>query len=384
MRAFFALVATILLTLAAGISPSAADGHERVVLDGAHADQQYVAGEEVRIEAEVTDDIFAAGYEVVFDGATGEDLIAAGRRVTFRRTTAQDVIVAGADVDFAGEITDDLVGAGRRVHLRHDSVIGDDARLAAGDLDIEGRIGGDLDAVAELITLSGEVAGDVDLLARRIVLAPGARIGGKLTYRSRSEADIAADAVVAGGVERLEIEDFDELEKVRRRGPLVGLGAWLVGVLALIVLGAGLHLALPNLLTGAVAAMNRNPWSTLGVGFALFVVTPVAAMFLVFTVIGLPLALMGLAAYAVSLGLGLITAATWLGGRIRRWVGRGTGALDGWGRVLWAAVGIVALSVLGAIPFLGGLALLFAVLFGLGALAPQAWRRLRSPTATAT
>ena len=197
--------------------PSAIAGErERVDLDGNHKEQQFVAGEDVRIRAKVADDVFAAGFAVLFDGASGPNIIAAGHAVTFRGATAQDVIVAGGDVDFTGEVTDDIIaavcpvcpGASRRLHLRHDAVIGDDARLAAGDLDIEGRIGGDLYAVARTITLSGKIAGNAESLAEKIVLDPEARIGGKLTYRSRSEADIAAGAVIGGGVRRLEFEEF--------------------------------------------------------------------------------------------------------------------------------------------------------------------------------
>ena len=169
---------------------------------------------------------------------------------------------------------------------------------------------------------------------------------------------------------------------MRRHGPLAALGVWFIGMIALVALGAVLQFAVPNLLNVAVATVDETPWATLGLGFALLVATPMAAAVLCLTVIGIPLPLVSLAVYAVLMGLALVTAAYWIGERMRGLFRRGSTDPGSWGRVLWTTTGIVALSIVGVIPFLGMLVLLFAMLFGLGAFAPQAWRRLRAPLAT--
>jgi hypothetical protein len=357
-----------------------------VVLGGSHTDQQFVAGKEIRIEATVADDIFAAGGEVVFDGASAVNMIAAGRALTFRNTAAQDLIVGGGGLDFAGEVRDDMVAAvcpfclftSQRLHLRRGSVVGDDARLAGGEIELEGRIDGDLNAAGYRITLSGQVAGDANLLAKRIVVAPGARIGGNLNYASEHEPQIAADAVIGGEIRRMEQQwpgpGIDADTSLMGR-----VAAWLVMVLGLALLGVVLQLVAPGLLGAAADTVGERPWKSLGLGFAILVATPVATALLISTLVGIPLGLVVLSLYGATLGLALITAAYWTGTRIRRLARRQVADPAHRRRLLWTAIGVVVLMLVGAVPWIGTLVVFIAVLFGLGAFAQEAWTRLRMP-----
>lgn len=384
------LVVALFLALVISIQPCAAsDLPERAILSGLHNDQQFVAGEEVRVEAEVTDDVFAAGWEVVFEGASAKNIIAAGHSLIFNDMRAQDVIAAGGGLEFGGEVADDMVAAvcpicptaSRRLHLRSESVIGDDARLAAGQMDLEGRIGGDLYAAARRITLSGQVEGNAELLAERIVLAPGARIGGNLIYRSESEVEISPGAAVGGEIRRLKMEQF---ERTYVEGPWAKVLMWIVFVLALIVLGIVLQLAVPGLIGGGVDAVRARTWASLGLGFALLVATPVAVLLLFATVIGIPLAIVAMAIYVAALALALTTIAYWIGGRIQRLSGQQSGHITVTQRLIWTAVGMIVLALVNAVPFVGTLSLLIAVFFGLGAVTMHALNALRvSPSAPA-
>jgi cytoskeletal protein CcmA (bactofilin family) len=264
---------------------AAAEDDHRGTLTGSFAEEQFVAGEEVRVEAATVNDLFAAGGEVVFEGLAAEDVIAAGGSLRLRGMVVEDLIAAGGEVEISGEVRDDLIAAAGRLRLGPDSLVGGYALLAGGSLDLEGRIEGNLKAAGGRIRLSGEVTGDVDLSAGRIALAPGARIGGKLTYRSGSEADIAPGAVIGGGVERVKGEVF-EVPVLRVIG--FAVGSWIVVVLGLTLVGAVLQAAVPALLTEATVTLEARPWASLGLGFALAVATPVAANLLFVTLVGVP------------------------------------------------------------------------------------------------
>jgi len=380
---FFAVVLVVGLLYVAA-RPAVSAEAEAVTLSGTYSDQQFVAGEEVHINAAVSDEIFAAGGEITFDGASARTIIAAGHGLTVQGSTAQDVIMAGGGLEFAADVADDLVAAicpfcpfaSNRLHIRDSATIGDDARLATRILDIDGTIGGDLYAVAGDFTLTGEVAGNVEILAERIVLAPGARIGGNFSYRSRTEPEIADGAVIGGAIAELDAAWFDEVD-FERNG--VGFWSWVVFVLALIVFGAVVQLVAPGLLAATGAMARERTWSSLGIGFLVLVVTPVAAGLLFVSVIGIPLGLFALTLLAVAAGLALATVALAIGSRIRRTAGVSSEATTTLAKMLWLAAGMIVLALISAIPFIGGLIFLVVLLVGLGAVYRQVLRLLRAP-----
>ena len=247
--------------------------------------------------------------------------------------------------------------------------------MAGGKLDIDGRIEGNLRAAGGRIRLTGTVGGDVELAGRYISLAPTARIGGKLIYHSRSEATISPDAVVTGGIERREIERFEPSV-----GKIIGLGigAWITIVVGLTLLSLLFHGAVPALAASATRTVSARPWPSFGLGFALLIAIPVAANILLFTVVGIPLALLFFALFAVLLASAVVIAGYWTGSTIARrfnWLREDEGLFR---RSLWSLIGLVVLGIVGLIPFLGFLVLGVALSLGLGAVTFEIWRRTQA------
>jgi cytoskeletal protein CcmA (bactofilin family) len=369
---WIALLTGLVLSLVSAVPAGA--GEERAWLTGTFADEQFLAGPEVEVGDATLSDLFAAGGELRLDRLTAEDLFAAGGSIRLRDVAVERLVAAGGEIDLAGEVRDQLIAAGGRLRLRPEATVAGYALLAGGDIEIEGRIGGDLKAAGGRIRLSGEVDGDVDLAGGRITIEPGTRIGGKLIYRSGKEARIAPDAVIEGGVERVERE-FPGLSLVAGIG--IAIGIWLVVVLGLGAIGAVLHGVMPGLLTEAVRTLAARPWAALGLGFAVVVAPPVAANLLFLTLVGIPLALFTLGLYGVLLTVGLVTAAYWIGlrlGGIFDWAYEGEPVP--W-RILWTFLGFFVLGLLLLVPLLGFLVVLLALALGLGAFVLNAWHAIR-------
>jgi hypothetical protein len=91
---------------------------------------------------------------------------------------------------------------------------------------------------------------------------------------------------------------------------------------------------------------------------------------LFFTVIGVPLALLAVSAYSLLLPMGYLGSAIGLGQwGLVRWRPEVEGHL-GW-RTGATCLALVVLGLLGAVPWLGGLVTLAALLLGLGAIVLQ-------------
>ena len=379
-------VLTVAAVVAAPISVANADDNTISALSGDHQKQQFVTGERVEVtNANVADDIFAAGRNVIFDTVSAKNIIAAGMSLSFTGITADDLIVAGGRMDVSGNIKDDVVAVVcpfcpvmGRLHLTNGMQIGDDARLAGRDIAVDGRIGGDLYAAAQQFRLSGEVVGNARIEADRIALAPGARIGGDLLYTSQTKPEVADGAIIAGQVRQVESQ-LPFAEGLPESWIWYGVLAVIGFGVAILLLGAAVQLALPGLLSNAVATVQAKPWSTLGRGLVLALVVPIAIALLMATVIGIPIGMVTAAGFVVLVALAFVAIAYCIGLYVRRLFGRQDIPTGLGSRILWTSLGIFILLIVGLIPFIGWAIGVLAMIAGLGAVISQLGPVFRKP-----
>lgn len=378
MSAAIMAVSTVAAVIAAPISVANADDKTISTLSGDHQKQQIVTGERVEItNANVADDIFAAGREVIFETVSAKNVIAAGMSLSLKGIIADDLIVAGGRMDVSGNIKDDVIAAVcpfcpvmGRLNLTNGMQIGDDARLAGRDIAVDGRIGGDLYAAAQQFRLSGEVVGNARIEADRIAIAPGARIGGDLLYTSQTKPEVSDGAVIAGQVRKVESQ-LPFAEGFPKNWIWYGVLAVIGFVLAILLLGAAVQLAMPGLLSNAVATVQTKPWSTLGRGLVLALVVPIAIALLMASVIGIPIGMVTAAGFIVLVAMAFVAIAFCIGLYVRRLFGRQDVPTGLGSRILWTSLGILILMVVGLIPFIGWAIGMLAMITGLGSVISQ-------------
>lgn len=357
-----------------------------VTLEGTLAQQQFLAGRDVHLRADVTDKVFAAGRRITSDGGRIDMLVAAGTRIELKNSTFRDLLVAGTEVILDSTVENDVDAAvcpmcwwsSGRFELGSNGRIGDEARLAAGAIEIKGTVGGNLFAVARRIVISGTITGKADLRAKEIVIASGAQLGGELIAHSPSTPEIAADAKVAGPLRhtpsRFDLPEPREL--VRRMVWIAVIGA--IGVsLGIFVLGAALQIALPDLLQGAADRLSERPWGSIGRGLAWILLLHAAIFVASVTIIGIPLAVVLLAGLVILVTLGLVVAAYALGLWLRHRRKEPVVPLGTSGRIAWTLLGLAIILLVNVIPVIGWIFAFLAFLAGLGAVAGSVWRRLR-------
>jgi hypothetical protein len=138
--------------------------------------------------------------------------------------------------------------------------------------------------------------------------------------------------------------------------------AAVVSFLSTLILGLILLRVYPVFSRRVTAILRDQPGVSLGVGGVVLVVTPVAAVSLVVTLLALPVGVILLALYGVTVYLARIYTMTWAG----QWLLRHKDESTSLARAF--TVGLVVYSLLSLVPVVGGLITLGTVLFGLGAL----------------
>lgn len=354
----------LLLLLAVHAVPAGAQQSEdTVVLSGTFSRDLYRAGGRVELPGEAAGDVVVAARTVTVTGLVRGDLLAAAYDLLIRGRVLDDVRAAARRINLDGEVADGFVAAGSAVRLSETSRVGGDAWLAARRLEVSGHVGRELRAAAVRVRIKGAIEGDVQLAARDIEMLPGARIAGNLTYWSSEEVRIAPGATVEGRIIRRQPEYLD---RAGRALTILGAITRIVFVLNLFVAGIILLLLFPRLTVSAALTVGQRPGASFGVGLLVLVATPLTALLLIATVIGIPLALALAWLYGAGLLLGFLTAAFYLGELLlramRRAVGHGLGA-----RIAALAGALVILALIRFIPIAGPLIVFLALVVGLGA-----------------
>ncbi len=209
------------------------------------------------------------------------------------------------------------------------------------------------------VEIIGTVREDVVVFNGDVVVRDGATVGGDLL--TTSSPDVEDGATVEGETQTVAGRlDFGTIGIASRI-------AWWVGYSgSTLILGLLLLLFAPGIDAGIARTVRERMGAAAGIGAAWFVLLPVGAIALLVTVIGIPLGVFLLLAFAFLYTVGYVAGIHGIGRMLRKPPSsRYVAFLVGWG-----IARLVAL-----VPVLGGLAWAVASVFGLGIIAAAARRR---------
>ena len=324
-------------------------------------DDLYIGGSTISIDGTVNGDVLAAGNEIIVNGLINGSLNAAGAKVIVNGEVTGAVRIAGNTLEVNGNVGGDVVAVGSSLRLDRTASIGNDLVVGVGDVSIDSPVGGDIFGGGGDITLANSVGGNVKLDVDSLTLRSTASIEGDLVYTSPNEAVIQSGAYIAGTT------THKTPPPEEREG---GMGIWgkIVGFLMALALGIILIVLTPRRMLPVINAIRNQPWPSLGWGAVLLFATPIAALIVCMTVVGVPIGLIGLALYGIAVYIAHIITGLLIGrmiiGAIRRMEGaENRGILIG-----SLALGLFILHLLTMIPYAGFFIGLAAVLFGFGAI----------------
>ena len=328
----------------------------------------YATGEAIRVDGRLAGDLVAAAQRVLVRGAVDGDLFAAGRTVDLHGPVGDSTRVAAEQITVDAVIDGDLLVAGNRLQLLDGAVIRGGLMTASGNIDLAGIVEENFRAAGGEVIVSGTVRGDAYIIADRLELAPGARIDGDLSYRTRVPISAEEAGRVGGTVRRSAPTDEDSgggwFGSILFWGWQAG-AALLAGLLAVALCR--------RVVLQFVAAIAEQ--TTLGalLGFGAFLIVPVAAVVVMVTVVGLPVGLIAMLLFGMALYVAKLPIAAWAGRRLLALAGRPDAS-----PYAAMAAGVLTLYLLFATPWVGWLFWLAATWLGLGAMV-LAGRRYLAP-----
>lgn len=323
-----------------------------------------------------------------------------------------DLTIDAESVKIAGTIGGDLRINSRRINIEPGTTIGGDlvapnlnslrdGVIVGGDKKINKRQRGRDDAPAVRIIVDTDRAkAEVDAAA-----AKGDEVAAKMDEanakidEAKAKLDAAlknigtdselTDADKKAKIITLDDHDFDSDETGLISPQPIGMQAWLTVLVTLAACGALALGIAPQFLVRATERLAKEPLPSFGVGALSLVAVPAALIAVGITIIGIPFAILGAAAYMIGIGLGLIALCLW-GGLVVRTLANQPGQETRLPKLVgWTLMGFLALALIGAVPMVGRVIQILAIVTGAGAVLSTAWalrkaNKAEHPQQTAT
>jgi cytoskeletal protein CcmA (bactofilin family) len=326
------------------------------------SNQLWLAADTVTFQGTAQDDVFVYAREVAFSGDFRNDLWCMGERISVTGTVHDHARFIGASsVEISGRIGSSLMAAGTTVKIDESGHIGGDVILLGDSAICEGHAEGNVRLLATKITLAGTVEGDARLIGEDIVVLPGAVIHGDIVYTSNEELFLPGKAQHDGELIRKTIEGTETQAAGSLTASLLKqsyffLSALLAGIVWLLLFRERTLMA--------AALLRRTPGRCTIAGLIALCAVPSAAFVAVFTLVGIPLAVITMAAWIVLAYAAKFVTAIYIGA----FFFKQDRTLQLSQVIPVMSVGLLLLYFLGALPMLKITVLFVATTLGLGGL----------------
>ncbi len=324
----------------------------------------FQAGEQLEINDNIFGDLYVTGGKVVVNGSVDGDILVVGGEVLIAGQVTQDIRALGGTIDITGQVGGSVTALGGTVTFQDDSVIAGSVVVGGSSITTRGLIAEKAWFGGDEVTLSGDFGGDVQVHAQSFTVLPATTITGSLVAQVTNAPDVSEVAQIGESDVTIQAAVEPSKQQIAQGVVVFSLAAAIFTAISTMTVGSILIYFFPRLTQKVTLSILKGPLVTLGWGTVSLLVIPCVVIFLAITLVGLPLAVLGLMGYMAGLVVAQMVAAIALGAKIAETT-KSTALSEPYAQLL---LGVIILSVVGLIPVIGWLVKVVALLLGLGAL----------------
>lgn len=312
-------------------------------------------GDNVTVKRDVIHNFFAIGNSVTTRSNVDGISFVIGNNLKINDNSEYEFIV-GNSININSNIEKDLFILGNSINITS-SQVKRDIYILGSSVDISSNIEGNAFIMASSLVLDNmTIKGDLLLNSSAIMFGDNVIIEGNIKYNESSIIS-GIENVKYGSIEKYKIEKEDKTSSLFNK-----LYSKFMSMLSLLLVGIILLLIIPNKnfkmndkLSFKYVAKN------LLIGLCILFVVPIISVFLLTTVIGLPLSLIILTIYLIAIYISQIFTSYYVGNVLLMKVFKFKD-----NKFISLLIGIVLIKLLSLIPVIGIFVNLLVLLLGLG------------------
>ncbi|MFH1661682.1 MAG: polymer-forming cytoskeletal protein [Candidatus Falkowbacteria bacterium] len=329
----------------------------------------FSAGATITVDGIVTGDVICAGQTVNINGTVDGDVICAAETININGTVNGNARVAGSSISINGKISRNVMGFGSSIYLDKNASVGWDLFTAGASGEFRGKIGRNLHGFLANAVISGKVGQDVQLKLNNqkpdksgLTISEDAQINGNVIYSDKIKASIAESASIAG----ITKHDIPKIKSAKKGFNFAAVWMWakIYSIFSALVIGLVLVSLWKKDIEKITDNMLKKPGSIIGWGAVVMILTPIIAILLLITLIGMPLAIIIMGLWMIALCISKLLVGILVGRKIleKIWKNQKKNLL------LAMVFGIIVSYIIFSIPIIGWLLGLVAMWWGLGAI----------------
>lgn len=311
-------------------------------------------GDNVNLTESYDSSKFVFGSDVNFSGDIDGIGVLFGNTMIVNGKASYGVYF-GNSLTIGGEVEKDLFIFGNFITISESAIIPRDAYVFGSNVVLKTDIGRDLYIFGETIDLRGvTISGKVNATADNILLDQSTTIVGSLTYNE--------DATLSG-VDKATIGELIEVESTETViDTATVIKTWIYNALTNLVCLLVILLVFPKIkkVLNEYKVESGNTLLSIGLGFGALIIVPIVAIAALLCEVTIPLSLIVLALYFISMYVGWLYASYIIGKKIWSLLKKQENMF------VEGIIGVIVVELAVIIPYFGGIIEFLVFIFGIG------------------
>ena len=314
------------------------------------------ADETISLKDDVDGSSFLAGGSIDSSSNINGANFIAGNNIDFSGSS-EYAIIAGNSIDVSGNVLRDTVIAGNIINIRNEANLERDAIIVGSDIQIMGNISRNVTIFSRKVSLKGtKIHGNVRVQAEEVDVDSDTVIDGKFSYPKDARANISSHITNIEKTSPIQTNDDDLISFLMSR-------VW--SFMSVVFIFALLTIIRPKVFEDVQNNFSELDFnkgvSTFTKGLSFLIIVPVISLMLLMLPFGIPLSLIILALYFITIYISTLFSGYLFGYKL-------------WQKFLNSDINLLLVGMLGysllflleLIPVVGSLIKLLFTLFGIG------------------
>jgi len=328
-------------------------------------DNLYAVAENVNISGQILGDSFLLGNTIFLNSTSSEDIIAAGGEINIMGSSG-DVILAGDILRINSQVNGDLILAAKLIDITSEALVKNSVIIYGENISVRGKFLDKAKITGNSVFLDGVFDKDIIINANNVTFGKNIKINGNLTYNASEIAEVESGAELGSNIKFIQNDSIDkDDQKILSWGFLLKILILICSVLILHHLFRNKF----NIYT-SVDFSYSNFGKSLSIGFLFLMLTPMLAIILLISVLGVWLGLILILLYVTCLVLAYLLTSVIVGMWLNKFLFKDRLSDVSKDIINWKIVclGVFILELIGFIPVIGWIIKFILMIFSLGFL----------------